>query len=392
MSIIMYHQAKHLQKSAATIKAIRRQRRVVGFALFFLFYLYGFPGCSEVADPPGMRQEPVEETAEKALEEAKSKENAVLEDGDFVIGVLQFTEHQALNDAWSGILDAMNAEGLAQDENLTVKYKNALGSVNACQTIAKHFAQDDVDLIIALATPAVQAAAEAAYSRDIPVVFAAVTEPQAAGVVNDWQKPGTQVTGVSDLTPVWALMEMALEIMPDTQNIGVVYNDEEVNSVIQVDLSKEAATALDVNVVESVARKRAEITPAAEALIGKVDVIWIPTDNLILEAFDSIYRVMENSQIPVIGASTQFAAQGALCATGFEYYDLGFQAGIMVAEILRGADPAVTPVQQPTDILIAINLKAAENIGYHIPFEFLLMADELYFEVEREQPYTKIRK
>ena len=387
----MSHHANHLQKPAATIKTIRhRQERAGWLMVFFFLSLFFFPGCNEIADPAGTKPEPAEKTAEKTVEETETetetetKENAVLEEGNFVIGILQFMEHQALSDTRSGILDAMEAEGLSQAENLTVKYKNALGDVATCQSIAESFVQEEVDLIIAIATPAVQAAAEAAKSRNIPVLFAAVTEPQAAGVVDDWEKPGVPVTGVSDLTPVRALMEMALEIMPDTENIGVVYNDEEVNSVVQVDLSKEAAAELGVNVVEAVANQRDEITPAAEALVGQVDVIWIPTDNLVLEAFDSIYQVMQESQIPVIGASTQFAAQGAICATGFEYYDLGFQAGIMVADVLRGADPSITPIQLPTEILIAINLQAAENIGYPIPFEFLLMADEIFFEVEGE--------
>lgn len=370
--------SNYLPKRITINVLICRQKKIKLLQIYIFLALCLLTGCNVITDPGDVEMERVEEKAEKVVEEAEIDDVALLEEGNFVIGILQFMEHQALDDTRAGILDAMELEGLIQGSNLKVIYENALGDQTACYLIADNFVQDNVDLIIAIATPAAQAAASAVQFRDIPVIFAAVTEPYAAGVVDDWDKPGVSVTGVSDLTPVRALMEMALEIMPDTENIGVVYNDEEINSVVQVILSREAAAELGVTIVESVANHRDQVMPAAEDLAGQVDVIWTPTDNLILEAFDSIYQVMKESRVPVIGASTQFAAQGALCATGFEYYDLGIQAGAMVVEALRGADPALTPVQQPTEILIAINLQAAEHIGYRIPFELMLMADNIY--------------
>lgn len=374
----MLYISNYLIKLTAITVLICRQKKIKWLQVYILLSLYLFIGCNVITGPGDAELERVEETAEKVVEEAEINDTVVLKEGNFVIGILQFMEHQALDDTRAGILDAMESEGLVQGSNLKLIYENALGDHTACHLIADYFVQEDVDLIIAIATPAAHAAANAVQFRDIPVIFAAVTEPQAAGIVDNWEKPGVSVTGVSDLTPVRALMEMSLEIMPDTENIGVVYNDEEINSVVQVKLSINAAHDLGVNIVEAVANHRDEVTPAAEGLVGQVDVIWIPTDNLVLEAFDSIYQVMTESRVPVIGASTQFAAQGAICATGFEYYDLGIQAGVMVVETLMGADPALTPVQQPTDILIAINLKAAETIGYKIPFELMLMADDIY--------------
>lgn len=338
---------------------IRKGLFVCGVVMLLL--AVGLLGGCETAPEPEPEPPEEEETAEVET---------------YAIGIVQFVEHPALDAVRQGILDALADEGLVEGDNLAVDYKNAQAEPATCVTISEGFVSDGVDLIVAIATPAVQAAATAA--TEIPVVFAAVTEPQEAGVVESWDRPNTNVTGVSDLNPVKELLEMGLEIVPGAENMGVIYNTGEVNSVVQVELAKEAAQELGVNIVESVATHTGEVGTAAEALIGNADLIWIPTDNTAITAFHSIVKVMEDSNIPVIGASTEFAELGAVAAIGFDYYDLGYQAGILAAEVLRGADPAVTPVQLPTEIFYAINPSAAEGIGIELPQALVDRAELVY--------------
>jgi len=295
----------------------------------------------------------------------------------FHIGILQFTEHKALDAVHSGILDALEKGGLKQGLNIKIDYHNSQGDRDRCRLTMEKFVEERVDLIVAIATPSAQAAVE---QEDIPVLFAAVTEPQKAGLVESWEEPNTNATGVSDLNPVEALLDMTMEVVPDAENIGVIYNDTEVNSVVQVELSRQIADELGVNIVEARAQNPEDVGAVAEKLVNKADVIWVPTDNTVLSAFDQLIEIMERHKIPVVGASTEFAMQGAMYATGYDYYILGLQAGDMALELIGGADPAVMPVQMSTEIHIAINMHSAEKIGYSIPFEVLVITDQIFFE------------
>ena len=180
------------------------------------------------------------------------------------IGFLQFADIPALDSAREGIKKALNREGFTEGDNLTIRYQNAYGDFEKCLAITEEFKESDVDLIIATATPAVQAAAAAA--KETPVVFAAVTDPRRAGVIKSWDVPGTNVTGVSDLNPVAALLEMLLAIVPDAKKLGVIYNHNEVNSIVQVELSREIAGELGVVIVEAPVNDTGEVLNAVSEL------------------------------------------------------------------------------------------------------------------------------
>ena len=293
----------------------------------------------------------------------------------FQIGIIQFTEHPALDAVHSGILEALEAAGLKPGTHTHIEYHNSLGDSQKCRLAIEKFVEDQVDLIVAIATPSAQAAVE---QKDIPVLFAAVTEPQEAGLVETWEEPNTNATGVSDLNPVEVLLDMTLEIVPNAKNIGVVYNDAEVNSVVQVELSRQIADQLGVNIVKASAKNPEEVGVMTQKLVNKVDVIWVPTDNTVLSAFKELVEITNRNNIPVVGASIEFAMQGAMCATGYDYYALGLQAGDMAIELIRGTEPAAMPVQMATEIHIAVNMQSAEEIGYQIPFEVLVIADQVF--------------
>lgn len=292
------------------------------------------------------------------------------------IGILQFADIPALDSAREGIMEALAYEGFIEGENLTVLYQNANGDFEECIAISEFFVEAGVDIIIATATPAVQAAAKVA--KETPVVFAAVTDPQRAGVVESWERPGANVTGVSDLNPVGALLEMVLAIVPTAKKFGVIYNANEVNSVVQVEISRRIAEEIGIEIIEAPVEHAGEVRRAAAGLASKADIIWVPSDNTIMSTFDTVVEEIAAKDKMAFGANIEFAEMGAVCAIGFDYFELGLQAGVMVARVIRDADPAEMPVQVPTEIHIAINLAMAEKIGYKIPFEVLLVADEIF--------------
>ncbi len=293
----------------------------------------------------------------------------------FQIGILQFSEHPVLDDARAGTIDALADQGFVEGKNVSFTYKNAQEEPTTAAIISQGFAADNLDLIIAITIQAVQAAANA--TQDIPIVFNSTTNPQANGVIESWERPHTNVTGVSDLHPVRETLKLILEIQPESKVVGVIYNTGEVNSVLQVDIARKLASELGLEIVESTVTHTGEVETAAEALIGKVDAIFLPSDNTALIECRSIFRVMEENSLLVVG-SAEFAELGAVAAIGFDYYDLGYQSGIMAAQILRGANPAEMPIQFPTRVFYAINETAAANMGIELPQSLLNRAELKY--------------
>jgi putative ABC transport system substrate-binding protein len=304
----------------------------------------------------------------------------------YKIGVFQIVDHPALNDARQGFEDALTAAVLAKGGNVTYDEQNAQGEPSNAATIAQSFVAQGVDLILAIATPCVQAAALAVNGTDIPVVFNSVTNPVVAGVVDSWDEPGGQVTGVSDIAPVEPQLELIVDIF-DANNItfeklGVIYNPGEVNSVYQVDVQlPEAISALDlaIEVEVSPAYSTADVSAAAEALVGKVDAIWVPTDNTVVAAFEAVVAVAEDNDIPLFAADTSTVERGAVGCWGLNYYDVGYASGEMAADILlEGGNPAVMPVQTAPANLLYLNTGAAEEMGVTIPQALIDEADEVY--------------
>jgi len=303
------------------------------------------------------------------------------------IGVFQIATHPALDAAREGFEDALTAAVEATGENVTYDEQNAAGEPSTAATIAESFVAQGVDLILAIATDCVQAAYAAVNETDIPVVFNSVTNPVVAGVVNNWTVPGGQVTGVSDLAPVEPQLELIVDILEDVANnitfedLGVIYNPGEDNSVYQVDVQlAEAIVSLGLNITvhESPAYNTGEVPAAAQALVGQVDAIWIPTDNTAVGAIASIVTVCRDNDIPLFAADTSTVELGALGCWGMNYYDVGYASGEMAAEILlEGANPATMPVQTSPANLLYVYPEEAARQGVTIPQSIIDMADEV---------------
>lgn len=310
-------------------------------------------------------------TALFAVTACSSSDDGGVASGDEAVkvGVLQFVQHPALDAATEGFKDALDEAGVQ------VEYddQNAQGEVPNTNTIATTFASDGLDLVFTVATPAAQAATQAI--TDVPVLFTAVTDAEAAGLVDSNDAPGGNVTGTSDLNPVADQLALLAEIAPDAKTVGVVYSSGEVNSEVQVDLAKEAAEELGITIKEATVSNSAEVQQATQSL-GDVDAIYVPTDNTVVSGIAALIQVAEQKQIPVVSGDSGPVDGGAIATIGIDYTKLGHQTGEMAAKILQdGADPAEMAVETSNDVELIINPAAAERMGVELPDSVTERAD-----------------
>ena len=295
------------------------------------------------------------------------------------IGVTQIVDHPALDAARQGFIDRMTELGYPEGEVALYDIHSAQGDMSIATTIAQKFVADKVDLILAIATPTSQAAAN--VTSTIPILITAVTDPVAAGIVDSIEKPGGNVTGTSDLTPVVSQLRLLLDIAPGVQRVGIVYNAGEVNSVVQVDIAKEAAAELGITIVEATAGSSAEVLQAAQSLRGRVDAIYVPTCNTAVTALESIVHVAEQERIPLIAGDDHSVERGALATQGINYYNLGRQTADIAVRVLKGEDPANISIEylEEADLLV-LNLSAAERMNVQFSEELLAKATKVIEE------------
>lgn len=282
-----------------------------------------------------------------------------------VVAITQIVEHPALDAAHQGIKDELAERGYRDGENLKLMHESAQGNSAIASQIARKFVGESPDVIVAIATPSAQTVAAAA--RNIPVVFSAVTDPVAAKLVKSWDKPGANITGVSDMLPIDQHLDMIQRIMPDAKRIGTVYNPGEANAAALIELLEERLAERDMTLVRGAATKTSEVLGAARSLVGKVDAIYLTTDNTVVSAAEAVISVGERSDLPVFAADTATVERGAVAAMGFNYYNHGRQTGAMVVRILEGAGTADMPVEIMEELDLYVNPAAAERMGITLP-------------------------
>lgn len=286
-----------------------------------------------------------------------------------VVAITQIVEHPALDAAHQGVKDELAERGYREGENLQLMHESAQGNSAIASQIARKFVGESPDVIVAIATPSAQTVAAAA--RNIPVVFSAVTDPVSAKLVQSWEKPGANITGVSDMLPIDKHLDMIQRALPDVQTIGTVYNPGEANAAALVELLEEKLTERGLQLEKGAATKTSEVLGAARSLVGKVDAIYLTTDNTVISAAEAVISVGERAQIPVFAADTATVERGAVAAMGFNYYKHGRQTGAMVARILEGAKPADTPVEVMEELDLYVNPGAAKRMGITLPEDLI---------------------
>ncbi|MEJ8574547.1 ABC transporter substrate-binding protein [Microbaculum marinum] len=284
---------------------------------------------------------------------------------DVTVAVTAIVEHPALDAARDGIRDGLSDAGYKVGENLTFVYETAQGNPATAAQIARKFVGDNPTIIVPISTPSAQAVVAA--TKDIPVVFTAVTDPVGAELVSDAAMPGGNVTGVSDLSPLADHLALIKEVTPDAKTIGVIYNSGEPNSVSLIEKLKELAGPAGFELKEAVATKTADVQQAARSLVGEVDVIYIPTDNTVVSALEAAVKVAEENSIPLFAGDTDSVPRGAIAAIGFNYYDIGLQTADIVVKVLKGEKPGSIPVKQAMGTNLVVNPAAAKKMGVTIP-------------------------
>ncbi len=299
----------------------------------------------------------------------------VLASEDFTVGISQLVEHPALDSSREGFIAGLEDSGFAEGENIEFVVENAQGDMSTAQTIAQKFANDNPDLVLAIATPAAQAAAN--VIDDIPVLITAVTDPEEAGVVEDMDNPGGNITGTTDMNPVHDQFSLIQDFMPDVNSVGIIYNSGEVNSVVQKEIAEEAAAEIGVELEEATATDTSEVQLAASSLVGDVDAIYLPTDNTVASALPSILDAAHQENVPVFASEGAMVEEGAIATKGIDYFELGHLTGQMAAEVLAGTDPSELPVAGAEDLNISVNTTTAEELGLEIPDYVLQEAEQI---------------
>lgn len=281
------------------------------------------------------------------------------------IGIVQIVEHPSLNTIRETCVAQLAENGFKDGENIVIDYQNAQGDQTNLKTICQKFSNNKYDMIIAIATPSAQAAV--GETKDIPIVFSACTDPVDSGLVSNLAKPGKNVTGTSDAVSAEKIMELARRITPNIKTVGALYSSSETNSISVVNNLKEYAKKNGMTVVDATVTNSSEAQQAASSLVGKVDAMFCPIDNMIASALPIVAQVAKKGKIPFYVGADSMVKDGGLATYGINYTVLGQETANMAAEILKGKKPGDIAVKTITDVEIYINQATADAIGIKIP-------------------------
>jgi len=300
----------------------------------------------------------------------------------YKIGVTQIVTHPSLDLIRQGFMKSMAEEGFVEGENIEYDYLTPEGDMSTAATIAQKFSTGKVDLIYSIDTPVSQACVKSTEGTDIPVVFGAVTDPVAAGLVSIREAPRPEnVTGVSDMITLDDMnrqLDMILAIVPQAQKLGNIYNAGEVNSVTTAEKLGEVCLSRNIDVVEVTVSTTADVKTAAQSLIDrKVDAVFVGNDNTVIAGLAGLLTVCEENKIPVFPSDIESVERGAVAAFAYDSEGCGKIGGRLAARILQGQKASEIPVEQ-VERYISVNLSAAQRIGITIPPSILDKAVKIY--------------
>lgn len=289
-------------------------------------------------------------------------------DKSYKIAISQYVEHPSLDSTREGFLAALKDAGIVDGENLKVDYNNAQNDSTNNLSIAQKIAGEKNDLILAIATPSAQAVVN--QVKDTPVVFAAVTDPLDAKIVDNIEVPSGNVTGASDTNPVAVqqIMDFIADQFPSVKNVGMVINEGEPNAVVMAANAEKSLAEHGIKLIKAPITNTSEVKEAANSLVGRgVDAIFIALDNSVVNGVNVIIQVANENDIPFFSSDRDTVERGAFMTVGFKYYDHGYQAGQMAVEILKnGKKPSELSVTFPDKIDYILNLKAAAEQGIEV--------------------------
>nr|WP_216355524.1 ABC transporter substrate-binding protein [Gilliamella apicola] len=285
------------------------------------------------------------------------------------VAITAIVEHPSLDQIRDGVKDELTDSGYKLNENLTVQYKSAQGSSATAAQIARQFIAAKPDVIVAIATPSAQATAAA--TKQIPVVFAGITDPVAAKLIKNWQPTGTNITGVSDYQEIVPQIDFMKKIVPNVKSVGYIYSPSEINSTVVLKNLQTHLAKQNISLIAVPAQRTADISTAANTLKGKVDLIYTTTDNNVVSAYESLVKFANENKIPLLASFPDAIERGAVAAYGMSYYDVGRQSGKLVVRILKGEKPGNIAPELGQSLRLVINADAAKKQGVNLSTEII---------------------
>lgn len=285
------------------------------------------------------------------------------------VGIIQLIQHDALDQANKGFIDGLAEKGYKDGENIEIEQQNASGKQDTAQQIAGQFVSAKKDLIFAIATPTAQACYNA--TKDIPIVFSAVTDPVKDGLAKDLKSSGCNTTGTSDMANIDEQLALLKEVLPDAKTLGVVYTTSETNSVNQVNELETLASKYKLTIKKIGVANINEINQVLSNSMGDIDVLYAPTDNNVAASYELVAQIALKANKPVMGAEPAVVEKGGLISKGIDYYELGKMAGYKAAEILDGKNPQDIEIETMKELAITVNTDVAKKLGITIPQNIL---------------------
>ena len=293
----------------------------------------------------------------------------------YKIGITQYADHPSLDNCREGFIEGLKENGFVEGENIEIDYQAAQANDSMNTQIAQTFANSGMDLVCGIATPSAQALYVACKEKNIPVIFNAISDPIGAGLAVSETEPMEGITGVSDLLPVKAQLELIRAILPDAKKIGIIYTTSEANSVSTIEIYKTLAADYGFQIVDKGIAKQAEVTQAADILLKQVDCISNLTDNTVVSALSAVLEKANANNIPVFGSEEEQVKNGCIASAGLDYVALGVQAGNMAAKVLKGEDISKMPFETIKESKVTINMNVADQLGIKIPSDVSVKAE-----------------
>ena len=297
----------------------------------------------------------------------------------YKIGIAQIVSHPSLDSIREGFKAGMKDGGFIEGRNVEFDEQNPQGDQGSLTSIANNFKNDNKDLVAAITTPCAQSFAQV-MPETMPIIFAGVTDPVLAKLVDSWEHPGGNITGTSDYPPIQEQMQLIKDIKPSAKTVGIVYSSSETNAEVQANLAKETAAKLDLEVRTATVTNSSEVQQAAKSLAG-VDAYYVGNDNTVVSGVEGVVQAAEASGAIVIAADPDSVVRGATAAYAVDQFKMGFNAGKMAVDVLKnGMNPGDIPVQRQSDsqgnLALTVNPAAAERQGSPLPEAVRARADK----------------
>lgn len=296
-------------------------------------------------------------------ETASSTTDSINTSVDYKVGIMQFDSTSEYTDVYEEFVLAMEQRGFSQGINVSYILENAEGDSGKCQTMAETLVNSDVDLIFAISEE--NAVAAYAATKDIPIVFGAVTDPEEAGLIDTNEVPGTNVTGVSDYSPSMEQMDLIKNVFPEAKTVAVIYDELSESSVMQVSLAETQAQENGIVLEKYPISEATDLISLTKEITEKAQVIYLPYDELLIKNIEKITSVAYEKGIPVVGGNEEMVIKGCTIAYGIDYSDVGKQSALMAVEILSNdGNPAEMPVRYLNELILYVNSQAKEKLSF----------------------------